>query len=158
MTIDEVKPEVMMEKEVTVEVKLSVSLRDLRCLLISALEGGSNYWYFCHDDRTIFPEGVTNDDFCEGGRFTDPDNYYHPLELIPFHPGCKLIFTSAEVEEGDEQYGKEYYLDREALERGIQVMAEKYPHHFKDVLADDCDADTGDTYLQCCLFGEAVYG
>lgn len=144
------------ENEVKVIVQIGVTISWLRCLLVSAFEGGSNYWYMI--ERAEFPEGVTEEDFCEGGRFTDPKNYFHPTQLIPFHPGCALIITDSEASKGDDNYKKEFRLDRPALEKGIQVMAEKYPHHFKSVMEENTDAITGDVYLQCCLFGDAIYG
>jgi len=37
-------------------------------------------------------------------------------------------------------------------------MAEKYPRHFHNFLEENDDAETGDVFIQCCLFGEIVYG
>ena len=49
-------------------------------------------------------------------------------------------------------------LDLNAIKKGLQIMAEKYPRHMGDFLNENDDADTGDVFLQCCLFGEAIYG
>ena len=49
-------------------------------------------------------------------------------------------------------------LDRAAIQRGLQVMAEKYPKHLKDFMDDQADACTGDVFLQCCMLGDVVYG
>jgi len=38
------------------------------------------------------------------------------------------------------------------------VMAKKEPRHFADFLKEDYDETTGDVFLQCCLFGEVIYG
>lgn len=134
-------------------IKTEVSDETLRGLLCSAFEGGSNYWYM--QTRSEFPAGVEYEDFREGGKFTLKD-YWHPLELIPFVEGCTLIITTEAA--GDEGDNKEYRLDRAALMRGIQIMAEKCPRHFANVVGENDDAETGDVYLQCCLFGEIVYG
>ena len=125
----------------------------LRGLLCSALEGGSNYWYM--HVRNEFPPGVTYADFRKGGRFTLAE-YWHPLELIPFIEGCAVIITTEAA--GDEGDNTERRLDRAALLRGIEIMAEKYPRHFANVVSENDDAETGDVFLQCCLFGEIVYG
>ncbi len=37
-------------------------------------------------------------------------------------------------------------------------MASKYPDHFNDVVRGMGDATTGDTLVQCALFGDTVYG
>lgn len=132
---------------------IQVSDEKLRGLLCSAFEGGSNYWYM--HTRNEFPPGVNYSDFREGGRFTLAE-YWHPLELIPFVDGCALIITTeAAGADGDKT---EYRLDRAALARGINVMALKYPRHFANVTTENADAETGDVFLQCCLFGEIVYG
>jgi len=125
----------------------------LRCLLCSALEGGSNYWYM--HVRNEFPPGVTYADFREGGRLTLAE-YWHPLELIPFVEGCAIFITTEAA--GDEGDTTERRLDRAALLRGIEIMAAKYPRHFANVVSENDDAETGDVFLQCCLFGEIVYG
>ena len=122
-----------------------------RGLLVSAFEGGSNYWYTIVDHE--FPQGVTYDDFREGGRFANPDDYWHPETLIPFHPGCATLIAADGLDEG-----KQFRLDHERLVRGWDLMKEKYPRHFADVIAENDDAITADVYLQCCLFGELIFG
>jgi len=49
-------------------------------------------------------------------------------------------------------------LDLDAIKKGLQIIAEKYPRHMGDFLNENDDADTGDVFLQCCLFGDAIYG
>lgn len=49
-------------------------------------------------------------------------------------------------------------LDGKALERGLQVMADKYPKHWSDFIAENEDSDTGNVFVQCCIFGEVVFG
>lgn len=139
------------ETKFKVVTTVELALKNVRGLLCSALEGGSNYWYMIENHE--FSEGVTREDFREGGRFTDPNEYWHPDQLIPFHPGCTVIFSVPEDEDG-----KRYHLNLEAIQKGLEVMAEKYPKHFADLLQENDDGDTGDVFLQCCLFGEIVYG
>ncbi len=143
------KTEEIVFTEVTM--KMPVNLDRVLCLLCSALEGGSNYWYMI--ERYDLPKNMPYKDFKEGGKYQYPDNYAHPAQLIPTYPGCAVIFTVTEEDDG-----KEYRLDREALERGLRIMAEKYPRHWTNFVQENDDAETGDVYLQCCLFGEIVYG
>lgn len=114
----------------------------IRGLLCCAFEGGSNYWY--HDLDYQLPEGA---------RLPDPDDpdYWHWSQIVPLLPGGHLTMLDGEDET--------QRLDRDALERGIKVLFEKYPRHFADAMRDHTmDAITGDVFLQCCLFGEVVYG
>lgn len=60
-----------------------------------------------------------------------------------------------------DKYGdsdKLHRLDRAALQRGLDVMASKYPRLFADFLQENEDVITGTAFLQCCLLGEIVYG
>ena len=98
----------------------------IKNLLISAFEGGANYWI----------------DFVEVARG-------YGIYEAPFGAYVK-------VHPHDEEKG--YLLTRKNMERGIQLMSEKYTHHFADLINENDDAITGDVFLQLCLFGELIYG
>jgi|OM-RGC.v1.025801105 hypothetical protein len=132
------------------EVKISLSPYAVSSLLCAALEGGSNYWYEIVEYE--FPEGITLDDFRKGGRFADPEWYWHPAQIIPLQEGCSVVIT--DIEDDTERWR----LNRAAITRGIVTMSQKYPRHWKNVGTSEEDAETGDVFLQCCLLGEIVYG
>lgn len=123
-------------------------------LLVSALEGGSNYWYYDLDYE--FPEGVTIDDFREGGKFTKPDDYWHPAQIVPFVEGCAITLKDAE---GDDP-NKVYRIDRAALLKGLELFASdsKFIHHWADFIKENDDAITADVFFQFVVFGECIYG
>jgi len=58
----------------------------------------------------------------------------------------------------DIQADKVYRLSLGGLKLGITEMATKFPKHFLDVMQDNCDAETGDVFIQCCVFGDLIYG
>jgi hypothetical protein len=121
----------------------------LWCQLTSAFEGGSNYWIqgagIVDEDKTDGKEGIYLQDWPFLGAailiivVEDPGKTKRP-------PHAKGIWR----------------LDREALIQGAKVMASlelgKGGHHWHDVVQDNGDAITGDVFLQCCLFGEIVFG
>jgi hypothetical protein len=41
--------------------------------------------------------------------------------------------------------------------KGEQVMAEKYPYSFADIVMGDADAVTADIWLQCAILGDHLY-
>ena len=49
-------------------------------------------------------------------------------------------------------------LDKDSILKGIKILNKEYPHHIRNIINDNIDACTGDAYLQCCLFGEVIYG
>jgi hypothetical protein len=85
----------------------------------------------------------------EGGS-----NYWARIDVGKHQPGWLNYFTAKFTEDSGETH--ELTLDK--LKAGLAVMAAKYPHHFKDVIMDNGDAETGDVLVQCALFGEIVYG
>jgi hypothetical protein len=124
---------IMMKVEMTKE----IDEQDISDLLCNAFEGGSNYWYTIKE-------------------FGNPDNMkceYRHLELPMSENGYLMIGTN---DDGDGD--KPACLDRTALAKGLQIMSDKYSVHFQNFIMDNADAETGDVFLQCCLFGDIVYG
>lgn len=123
------------ETDLEVVVPVIVTGRMISDLLISAFEGGSNYWirsvWLFDDDRRVSSYGD------------------HPVQNL----------SSITVIE-DDSGKKRTILMRctDDLKKGLKIMAEKYTNHFANLINDNADAETGDVFLQCCLFGEIVYG
>ena len=138
-------------KFVTVKVPTDIPEQRVRDLLCSALEGGSNYWYSGADHH--LRDGLEYKDFQEGGSQT-LDDYFHPYELIPFVEGCHL---TVKVDMGGDEM-ETHKIDRDAMKRGIRLMAEEQPRHFQNFINEDDDAETADVFLQLALFGELVFG
>lgn len=116
-----------------IKAEIEVTEEQLKDLLCTAFEGGSNYWVECA--RRHEAKDTTRAEY---------------IFEVPFTPGNYI-----ELETIDEELKT---LKHEDLEKGLKIMAEKYPHHMSDLMNDNADAGTGDTYLQCCVFGEAIYG
>ena len=132
--------------EITVTVPLTfpeVRVRDLFC---SAWEGGSAYW--CRLKKRIVPPAARK--LIEAEKKAKGDFFDHEY---PFIPGVQVVLEDAT----DEDTGLLWILTREALISGLEVMAKKYPQQFVDFVAENDDAETADTFLQCALFGEAVF-
>ena len=117
---------------VTIATNVEINDERIKDLLCTAFEGGSNYWI----DEVILPD--------KAARKAAGAEFFHESPLV----GLELTVVSAQ--------GR-HALNRAALERGLQIMADKYPKHFSDIISDNADAITGDLFLQCCLFGEEVF-
>lgn len=107
-------------------------------LLTSALEGGSNYWYCI----------VKSKSHLVGREFIVDEPQY----------GGVLVITLFDSHHGPINGSDRWYLDWKACERGLVVMAQKYPQHFANFVAENDDAETGDVFLQCACFGELIFG
>lgn len=58
----------------------------------------------------------------------------------------------------DESGQKAYGLNLKKIKRGLTVMANTQRAFFLKFLEGDYDQTTGDIFLQCCIFGEVIYG
>lgn len=149
------------------EIKIEMPEQRIQDLLCNAIEGGSNYWYriekYHYPNKCPICGEITPLRHCIGDKPAHPimDTVpqtkedlgieFEHLEL-PFKGGY-IEFSDLEDEEAEHKN-----LTIEAIQRGVKIMAEKYPRHFGDWLSENDDAITGDVFLQCCLFGEVVYG
>ncbi len=129
------------------------TIRELLCCAIDPGHGGSYYW--CNLVEYDIKPPLEFKDFCEKGKM-QLKQYWHPCQLIPLVEDCAILIHDREDGAEDSPLLR---LDRAAIQKGVQVMADEYPRHFANALSDgDMDADTGDVFLQCCLFEEIVYG
>ena len=151
-------------------VAIDVADKRIEDLLCNAFEGGSNYWYVIigkhYPNKCPKCNSITLDSFCTGGK----DRVYTHKRVetvIQTKDSLGIEFEHTELSlkggwltivDGEDDEAEEYNLTREAIERGVKVMAEDYSRHFGDWLGENDDAITGDVFLQCCLFGKVIYG
>jgi hypothetical protein len=115
-------------------------------VLCSAFEGGSNSWYWI--DQFIAPASW---DFVSEPSLL-PGERHWPCDY-PLNPGGALVISST-----IDQERPGVRLELDVIQRGLNILVEKYPWHFANILSENADAETGDVLLQCCLFGEIIYG
>lgn len=132
-----------------ISVGVDITAKQLAGLVISAIEGGINYW--CKD--LVTDKGDDSIDLTEL-RSSIGYGAEYPVYAVVGNDYALLLL---EDKEGD---GPDVWhtLDRAALEKGLGVMAAKYPWHFADILRDNYDCTTADVLVQSALFGEVVYG
>lgn len=105
-------------------------------LLTSALEGGSNYWYMFEARSHRFE--FAGEELCD-------------------EEGWIEISNEGIAERASDEF-KIVKINQSVAKHALRIMAEKYPKHFGDLIAENEDAGTGDVFLQCCVFGEVIYG
>jgi hypothetical protein len=69
-----------------------------------------------------------------------------------------MLRAGASMQIWDKDSGESYLLNIHSIKRGLTKMANVSPHAFADILTEDADMDTGDIFVQFCLFGEVKYG
>jgi hypothetical protein len=85
------------------------------------------------------------------GFRSDPKFIFRELDY-PLNDGGSLSIVRRDLNSDGRQ------LDLKSLSEGLNIMATHYPRHFADFLNEAADAVTADVFLQCCLFGELIFG
>lgn len=114
-------------------------------LLVSAFEGGSNFWV--HSAEAIGwtrPEGHRTPWYDDKAFVSSPDFKF------------KITYDDPDGEEG--AGGGEKVIDRDAIIVGLHQMAFETPHSLGEILNDNSDAVDADNFLQCVVLGSVVYG
>lgn len=118
-------------------------------LLVSALEGGSNHWYYIKDKACDIIDSVAGQS-CITNESTDRSFAQRMWDAIK--AGKQIEVHDIE---NRELLGS---ISLESIERGEQTMIEKYDWHFNNILTENDDAETGDVWFQLAVMNEIVYG
>ena len=116
--------------------------QDIENLFVTALEGGSNYWYYIKN----IPKEINY----------QVEQLKKPLaEAIANHVinGGYIQFFDAENE--NELLGT---VDMDKLLDAISLLKKDYPDTWNNILDEDCDADCADIFLQLAVMGELTFG
>lgn len=133
----------MSENTETTTVTTSIPLTRIADLLCCGFEGGVGYWCQIVDyNEPEKPRSVWGD-----------DRVYRHVDY-PLTGGAVLCVAT----DDDPDEPETLTLDRAAIDRGLAAMAKDFPRHWGDFIRENEDACTGDVFIQCCLFGEVVYG
>jgi hypothetical protein len=121
------------ERERQELLKRNLSKEDIIDLFVTALEGGSNYWYYI----PTLPNGVNSS------------------EAIGNHilNGGYVVFHDAENH--SEILGT---VDMDSILEAISLVKSKYPDVWENILLENADANDADVFLQLCVMGEVVFG
>lgn len=117
--------------KITISVRTHIKLEDIENLLDSASRG-SSYW---SDSEKLGYESYVKKVVSESESGIDIEDF-----------------------EAEKKNPQHHILDLSKIKKGLTVMAKKQPQDFADFIKGDYDQNTGDVFLQCCLFGEVIYG
>jgi hypothetical protein len=144
-----------MSDQFNIVATVAVPKQRVQDLLVGWFENGYSSWTRKIGEYKL-PEGLSRDDFKEGGKMQG-ESYFHPSQIVPVTEGCTLILVVDDPDGDDDGSAIEFPLNLETIQKGLQVMAEKYPSHFADILAENDDANTADIFGQCVVYGEEIF-
>lgn len=123
------------------EITTTIANQTIADTLVSAFEGGSNYWL-----------GKVDPPFVAHSDYSTPEAYGENMVE-------RTIYSDDDEDVGGDQ-GNHGKFNHENVQRGLKLMSELEwaKRHFKDMTSENGDADTGDVLLQLIVFGELIYG
>lgn len=123
---------------------ITISNQRREDMIVGALEGGSNYWYFLPDTAVKAIKDAT------------PEMKKEPLSIRMW----KAIDKGATIQifDADNESEKLGEINLSSVEKGEQIMADQHPYHFANLISENDDATTADVWFQCCVLSEVVYG
>ena len=118
---------------ININKRLEFREEDINDLMVTALEGGINYW--CRKAKIVkIPEGVD--------------------EIL----ASDVISKNGILELYDAESSDKWELTLEKFMKGVKFVCEREGYSSVEDLMDNYDADTADIIVQYAIFNEIVFG
>lgn len=154
-----------MEKMI-IETKIEITNEAIESVLITALEGGSNYWYqFNRKDLIDAKNWLLKE--IEEGRLQRNQEFNYPWMDAMFQ-GYQKPIPVYDVEEAYEIESLEDfeelepigYLSMETIKKGLEKASVEYPKQFQQYFPEyvNGDAEDADVLFQLICLNDIVYG
>lgn len=135
-----------MENKITITINKEVTREILENIFVTALEGGSNYWYYLSEDAGKIIRSVVS-------KEKNPHLSTAILEAILDH-NVEVPINDAEDEE--EVLG---VLSKKIIQERLQNLANSSDYWaLERELSEDGDVETSDVVFQHLVMGEIVFG
>lgn len=127
-----------------VTTKVALKPHRIADVITAGVEGGISYWAtgFLLNEPSGLDSG-DGDPWYAKGVFYARDSFKIEVRQAEEHvagAGLKLFITKPDIQQA------------------LQIMADKYPWHWENIVKENEDAETGDVLIQLAAFKEIVYG
>lgn len=128
------------------EIKIKINRQVLEDVFVTALEGGSNYWYYLSDESVLAIRSAVP-------KAEEPSLSLAMAKAILDHGISVPIY---DVEDEEEMIGE---ISLATMEDRLQRMYDDgYHNTLREHIDGGGDADTADVIMQYLTIGEVVYG
>ncbi len=144
----------------------NLTKEDIINLFVTALEGGSNYWYYMDlpDNIKSYGQSISEavgEYILQGGKVYFYDNELRSEIIRDYNRGeytieGDIIDQKRFNEDIDETYLGFVTMDR--ILDSITIIKKEYPNIWENILLEQEDAGDADVFLQLCVMGEVVFG
>jgi hypothetical protein len=125
------------QKQLALIVGIPITRDQIEAIIIGALEGGSNYWYWLETVPNNLPDGEFLSLRIVEALLTMP-NFFLPVQDLE----TRTVVGN---------------LTLESLRKAIEKAATDHPPFFQDLLDDDLDANGADLIFQLAVMGRETY-
>ncbi len=130
--------------DLKINITQKISLSHFEEIIVSALEGGSNYWYMLES-----PE-YWNDLSGEEG---EPESTRIAKSLFE-NPDFKMNVYDIEDDGEGDPLGT---VTQASMLGALSYAQQEYPHVYHDLMEGQGDANTADVLFQLAVMGEVVF-
>jgi hypothetical protein len=139
---------------------------DIINLFVTALEGGSNYWYYVGNSDKINNTGEPSSE--EIGKFilNGGTVSFYDKELVEeilgkmddsyYHIQGDIVDEKLFAEDKEKAFLGD--VDMDSILKGISLTKKRYPKVWENILLEQYDANDADVFLQLCVMGKIVFG
>lgn len=143
-------------------VKNFISINAIENILVTALEGGSNYWYAMNRVDLKAMSDWLEKQIKDGNLERDESIHYKWMDAM--FQGCPLQLPIYDAEETDGDNFEELeplgYLSMQTIKEGLALVSEhdrnRYASFFPEY--NDGDAEDSDVIFQYIVMKEVVFG
>jgi hypothetical protein len=128
-----------MIKNITIKMELKIKEQIINDLLITALEGGSNYWYLIDPKWKCIKKG---------------DELATDVILREVMYEGKSI-NIHDIEDENTILG---ILNKEKIIKGTELLFNQEPEYISSIENEDYDAGIADIWFQYVIMGEIIFG
>jgi hypothetical protein len=133
------------------QVKLNLEYETFENIIVTALEGGSNYWYILGDIKGC-PLSFEMTDKAPSERIAY--GLWHNKDAEVYIHDCEMDICS-ESEDDGELLG---ILTYDSVRERMQLATENHLSELESMISGDFDAWTTDTLFQVLVMEEVVFG
>ena len=148
----------------TIETKITITNGEIESMLVTAIEGGSNYW-FCFDSkelkdvRTWFVREIEKGNL----KRNESVNYWWMDAMFQGYPHPIRVYDVEEVYDEEDviaDFEPIGYLSMENIKKGLEKASVEYPKQFNEFFPEysNGDADDADVLFQLICLNDVVYG
>ena len=146
------------------KIEMNIPIESIEEILITAMEGGSNYWYIMDGEQEQHCRSWLSEEI-KAGRLERNDKIHYKWMDAMFQ-GCPHKISIYDVEEANEE-GEELseleplgYLTMDSIAEGLELAQQDYSEEFSQHIPsyNDGDGDSADVLFQLMVMGEVAYG